>query len=158
MISKYFSLDDVQKSRTATRLNIDNSIVIDEHYNAALELAINVLDPIKDKFNDLYINSWYRSFTLNKAVGGSSKSQHCFGQAADIESNLISNNELGKWIYSNIDFDQLIFEFTSKLNPKDGWVHVSYNKDNNRKEALLAYKENNTTKYRSLSEYQIENL
>ena len=85
---------------------------------------------------------------MNKAIGGSSKSQHCHGQAMDIDDTYgnASNKEMFDWIRANLDYDQMIWEFGTDLNPD--WVHVSYvNEEKNRKRCLKAYREDGKTKY-----------
>ena len=94
------------------------------------------------------INSFYRGPQLNKAIGGSIASQHCKGQAIDIDDTYgnASNKEMYDWIKANLDYDQMIWEFGTDLNPD--WVHVSYvDADSNRKRCLKAYKEDGKTKY-----------
>ena len=95
------------------------------------------------------INSFYRGPELNKAIGGSSKSQHCKGQAIDIDDTYghATNAEMYHWIKDNLNFDQMIWEFGDDNNP--AWVHVSYvNDSDNRNRCLKAYRDNNNkTKY-----------
>ena len=81
-------------------------------------------------------------------MGGSSKSQHCKGQAVDIEVPVTSNYEVAKWIEENLEFDQLILEFYTPGIPDSGWVHVSYRPDANRASVLTAMKENGKTVYK----------
>jgi hypothetical protein len=95
------------------------------------------------------INSFYRSPDLNKAIGGSSKSQHCKGQAMDIDDTFghATNAQMYNFIKSELDFDQMIWEFGNDNNPS--WVHVSYvSAQENRNRCLLAYKEEGKTKYK----------
>lgn len=136
-LSKSFHLQEFIKSDTATRKKIDNtppqSVIDNLKY-----LCENLLQPIRDKVGIVTINSGYRSLALNKAVGGASNSQHLTGQAVDFESVQCSNIELGKMIEeSGLLFDQLIYEFVSKKNPRAGWIHISLVKDGtNRKQVL----------------------
>jgi hypothetical protein len=139
-LSKYFTLDEFCKSQTAVRKGINNyppAEVADELIGNMRALARNVLDPIRDNYaRPVYLSSGYRSPTLNKAVGGSSKSQHCFGEAADTEVQGIGNPTLARWIIKNLEFDQVILEFYNPLEgPNSGWVHVSHvrNRPNRRK-------------------------
>ena len=85
---------------------------------------------------------------LIEAVGGSSKSQHCKGEAVDIECPGTSNYQVAKWIEDTLDFDQLILEFYTPGIPDSGWVHVSYKSEGNRKSVLTAMKENGKTVYK----------
>ena len=107
------------------------------------------LQPVRNEFGPIRINSGYRSPALNKAVGGSKTSQHCSGQAADFESSRISNPELATWIAKNLDFDQLILEFYDGKDPHSGWVHCSYKLDGtNRGSKLTALRVNGKTQYK----------
>ena len=136
------------KSQTAERKGIDNTPE-GEHLEAAQALFENVVQPVRDHFGPTVINSGYRSPALNEAVGGSSTSQHCKGQAADIEVPGTPNADLAQWIVDNVDFDQVILEFYTPGIPDSGWVHVSYKADgDNRKSILTAMKENGKTVYK----------
>ena len=119
----------------------------EEHLEAAKLLAEHVLQPVRDHFGITTINSGYRGEELNKAVGGSSTSQHCKGQAADIEVPGVSNYDVAKWIEENCDFDQVLLEFYTSGIPDSGWVHVSYNAEGNRKKSLTATKVDGKTVY-----------
>ena len=107
-----------------------------------------VVQPVRDHFGPTVLNSGYRGPELNEAVGGSSKSQHCKGQAADIEVPGVPNAELAEWIKENCDFDQLILEFYTPGIPDSGWVHVSYvSEEDNRKSILTASRIDGKTQY-----------
>ena len=109
-----------------------------------------ILQPVRDEFGIIRINSGYRSPALNKAVGGSKTSQHCNGQAADFESSKISNPNLAKWIEKNLIFDQLILEFYDGVDPNSGWVHCSYVLDgSNRGKVMTALRINGKTQYKT---------
>jgi len=119
-----------------------------EHLENLKELALNVFQPIRDHFKvPIHISSGYRSRILNNAVNGAAKSQHCSGQAIDIDvdGTSITNKQVFDYIKENLDFDQLIFEFGTDKNPD--WVHVSYSKDNNRKQVLRAKRNGIKTYY-----------
>ena len=90
----------------------------------------------------------YRGPDLNYAIGGSNRSQHCKGQAVDIECPGTPNYDVAKWIEENCEFDQLILEFYKPGIPDSGWVHVSYNAEENRRSVLTALKENGKTVYK----------
>lgn len=147
-LSKNFTLSEFTKSQTALRQGIDNTPQ-GEHLDAAKELFENVVQPVRDHFGVTVINSGYRGPALNEAVGGSSNSQHCKGQAVDIECPGTSNYEVAKWIEDNLDFDQLILEFYTPGIPDSGWVHVSYKTEDNRKSVLTAMKEDGKTVYKT---------
>lgn len=149
MISKHVSKKEATFSATATRKGIDNIPGEYELQNMEL-IAEKVFEPLRKAVNGpIKINSFFRSEELNKAIGGSSRSQHCQGRAMDLDDTYgyMSNADMYKYIKNNLDYDQMIWEFGTDSNPD--WVHVSYvDADSNRKRCLKAYKdENNKTKY-----------
>ena len=146
-LSKNFTLQEFTKSQTALRQGINN-IPNEEHLESAKTLFEKVVQPVREKFGVTVINSGYRGPTLNEAVGGSSKSQHCKGEAVDIECPGTPNYDVAKWVSDNLDFDQLILEFYTPGIPDSGWVHVSYKAEGNRKSILTAMKENGKTVYK----------
>ena len=146
-LSDNFSLQEFTKSQTATRQGLDNT-PNDEHLASATALFENVVQKVRDNFGVTVINSGYRGPALNTAVGGSSNSQHCKGEAVDIECPGTGNYDVAKWIETNLDFDQLILEFYTPGIPDSGWVHVSYKTEGNRKQSLTAMKENGKTVYK----------
>lgn len=147
-VSKNFALSEMVKSATAERLGVDNS-PSDIHLVNLTHLAIHILQPVRDQFGVITINSGYRSPTLNAKVGGSKTSQHCNGQAADFESFSTPNPDLAKWIANNLEFDQLILEFYDGVNPNSGWVHCSYNLMGNRKKIMTALKTKSGVQYKN---------
>jgi hypothetical protein len=120
-----------------------------EHIENFKKLAENVFEPIREHFGvPIRLSSGYRSAALNKAVGGASSSQHCKGEAIDIDMDgtTITNKQLFDFVKDNVNFDQMIWEFGTDANPD--WVHVSYNSDGaQRKQILRAIKSGGTTKY-----------
>ena len=140
MISNYISYKEGVRSSTALRLNIDNT-PSDYQMSNMQVLAENIFEPLRKWVGGpIMINSFFRSVELNKAIGGSSKSQHCEGRAMDIDDTLgnKTNAEMYEYIKSNLDFDQMIWEFGDDKNP--AWVHVSYvSEDSNRGRCLKAY-------------------
>ena len=146
-LSQNFTIQEYIKSQTALRQGIDNTPT-EEHMGNATALFRNVVQKVRDQFGVTVINSGYRGEALNKAVGGSSTSQHCKGEAVDIECPGTSNYDVAKWIEDNLDFDQLILEFITLGIPDSGWVHVSYKSEGNRKQSLTAMKENGKTVYK----------
>ena len=148
MISEHISYKEGVYSITATRRGINND-PNDEQLNNMELLAEKVFEPLREWVNGpIKINSFFRCPELNKAIGGSSKSQHCHGQAIDIDDTYgkVANSEMYHYIKENLDFDQLIWEFGDDDNPN--WVHVSYvSKEDNRKRCLRAYKGNGKTLY-----------
>ena len=146
-LSENFTMAEFIKSDTANRLGIDNTPE-GEHLEAAKALFENVVQKVRDHFGPTVINSGYRCPELNEAVRGSKTSQHCHGEAADIEVPGVANGDLAQWIVDNLDFDQVILEFYTPGEPSSGWVHVSYKADgSNRKKALTASKIDGKTVY-----------
>ena len=148
-LSKNFSLQELTKSQTATRLGIDNTPNKAQIINLK-NLCENILQKIRDRFEKpVIINSGFRCVELCEAIGSSSKSQHASGSAADIEVINLDNKVLAQWIKNNLVFDQLILEFYKESDgPRSGWVHVSHSASDSRGQSLLAYKdENNKTRY-----------
>ncbi len=147
-LSTNFSLSELTKSETALRHNIDNTPGQTEIANLTV-LAQHVLQPVRDHYKTgVKVNSGYRAPNVNASVGGSKTSDHCKGQAADIEIPGIANAELATWISANLKFTQLILEFYTPGIPDSGWVHVSYNPADLKCQKLTAVKENGKTVYK----------
>lgn len=150
-LSRHLRLAEMIRSESAKRLGISNQPT-EEHIENMKRLAMMVFEPIRARFDTpIYISSGYRSEKLNKAIKGALTSQHCTGEAVDIDmdgSSVITNADVFHYIKDNLEFDQLIWEFGDANNPD--WVHVSYKKEGNRKEVLAAYREEGKTKYRKL--------
>ena len=144
-LSENFSLQEYTKSQTATRQGLDNT-PNEDHMVSATALFENVVQKVRDNFGVTVINSGYRGPALNTAVGGSSNSQHCKGEAVDIECPGTANETVAQWIADNLEFDQLILEFAEKGIPDAGWVHVSYVSEGNRKQILTALRDPATRK------------
>jgi len=144
-LSTNFTLAEFTKSQTATRKGLDNTPG-EEHLANAKELFENVVQKVRENFGVTVINSGYRGPALNTAVGGSSNSQHCKGEAVDIECPGTANETVAQWIADNLEFDQLILEFAEKGIPDAGWVHVSYVSEGNRKQILTALRDPATRK------------
>jgi len=148
MISKHISMNEGVYSITAKRLGLENKPT-EAHLNNMKMLAVKVFEPLREWVGGpIRINSFYRGPELNKAIGGSKKSQHCNGQAVDIDDiyGHKTNAEMFNYIRDNLEFDQMIWEFGDNKNPN--WVHVSYiNPGENRNRCLVAYKEDGRTKY-----------
>ena len=143
------SLKELLFSETATRLGIDNTPT-DQVLINLQTLIYEVITPIINQFDDIKITSGYRSPELCKAIGSSVTSQHCLGQAVDCEVLGVPNKDLADWVVNHLEFDQCILEFWKPEEANSGWVHVSYNKGNNRKMYLRAYKANGRTMYEVL--------
>ena len=124
-LSKNFSLEELTRSATATKLGIDNT-PDDEHLKNLQVVVDEIAQPLRDYFGKpVRINSGYRSPALNEAIGGSKKSQHSKGEALDLEIDGVSNMEVAGWITENCDYDQVILEFYNPAEgPNSGWVHA----------------------------------
>jgi hypothetical protein len=151
-ISQHLNLSELTRSDSAKRNGIDNNPTAEHLENFKL-LAEKVFEPIRLHFGvPIHISSGYRSEALNKFIKGSSSSQHCKGQAIDIDmdgsSSGVTNADVYNFIKDNLNFDQLIWEMGTDKNPD--WVHVSYTKDKNRKQKLKAVRSNGKTSYLNL--------
>ena len=148
MISEHISNKEGTYSRTALRLSIKNK-PNKQQLNNMIKLADEVFEPLRAYANGpIKINSFFRSPELNKAIGGSTKSQHCHGQAIDIDDTYghLSNAEMFNFIKEYLDFDQMIWEFGDDKNPN--WLHISWVSHRpNRKKLTIAKKVNGRTKY-----------
>jgi hypothetical protein len=148
-LSKNFTLHEMTKSETALRHDLDNTPSQDVISNLQA-LAVNVLQPIRDHYGTgVKVSSGFRHPEVNARVGGSRTSDHCRGMAADIEIPGVSNAELAEWIKANLPFTQVILEFYTQGIPDSGWVHVSYDPANLKKQALTAVKQDGKTVYLS---------
>jgi hypothetical protein len=146
-LTQNFSLHELTKSETALRHDMDNTPTQDVISNLQA-LAVHVLQPVREHFDKgVKVNSGFRHPEVNAKVGGSRTSDHCTGMAADIEIPGVPNHELAEWIKSNLPYTQLILEFYTRGVPDSGWVHVSYDPANLKKQDLTAIKEGGKTVY-----------
>ena len=147
-LSKNLALVEVTRSETAKRRGISN-MPTPEHIENFKLLAEKVFQPIREHFGvPIHISSGYRSKALNTAIGGSLTSQHCSGEAIDIDMDAtsITNKQIFDYIKDNLNFDQMIWEFGTDTNPD--WVHVSYESTGKqRKQILKAVKSAKGTAY-----------
>jgi hypothetical protein len=147
-LSKNLSLAEVTRSETAKRRGVSN-MPTEAHIANFKLLAEKVFQPIREHFGvPIHISSGYRSAALNKAIGGAASSQHCSGEAIDIDMDgtSVTNAAIFNYIKENLEFDQLIWEFGTDNNPD--WVHVSYESTGKqRKQMLKAVKAGGATKY-----------
>lgn len=146
-LSKNFSLKELTKSNQAVRFSITNEPT-EERINALKDLCENVLQPVRDKFGRINVNSGYRCPELCTKIGSSKTSNHVFGYAADIEPDdadetFITNFECLTWIAENLEFKELIAEYFNVDDKDAGWVHVAYQEGNNKKVIKLKDKKNN---------------
>jgi zinc D-Ala-D-Ala carboxypeptidase len=146
-LTNNFTLEELTKSETALRQGIDNTPTVEVVENLKV-LAEKVLQPVRDHFaKGVKVNSGYRAPEVNAAVGGSKTSDHCKGMAADIEIPGLPNAELAEWIEANLEYTQVILEFYTQGIPDSGWVHVSYDPANLKKQSLTAVKREGKTVY-----------
>ena len=135
-LTKHFSLQEFTKSQTAERLGIDNT-PSEEIIPKLSFIATQILEPLREKIDKpIIITSGYRCPELSKAIGSSEKSQHCRGEAVDIEAFGMSTLNLAEMIINHFEFDQVILECYQKGDLNSGWVHCSLTSGENRKEVL----------------------
>ena len=148
-ISEHISHREAVKSNTALRLNLNNTPDAYQTTNM-VGIAYNVFEPLRKYVGGpIKINSFFRSEDLNRAIGGSSRSQHCQGRAIDLDDTFghKTNAEMFNYIKNNLNFDQMIWEFGNNNNPD--WIHVSYvSQEENRNKCLRVEKVNGKNSYR----------
>ena len=149
-ISPNITYAEAIHSQTAKRKGIDNTPTAKQVEVMKLT-AEKIFQPLREWVGGpIKVNSFFRSAELNKAIGGSKTSQHCKGQAIDIDDvfGYKTNAEMYNWVKDNLNFDQMIWEFGTDMNPN--WVHISYvSEEDNRNRCLKAYKdERGKTKYK----------
>ena len=149
-LSANFSLHELTKSETALRMGLDNTPDDEATENLRL-LCEKVLQPVRDHYGKgVKVNSAFRSLAVNAAAGGvqgAKPSDHTRGMAADIEIPGVANADLAQWIMDNLEYTQLILEFYTPGIPDSGWVHVSYDPNNLKKQELTATKVAGKTTY-----------
>ena len=142
-----FTLSEMVKSETALRHDMDNTPGEVEIATLRL-LCEKILQPVREHYGKgVKVNSGFRHPEVNAKVGGSKTSDHCKGQAADIEIPGIPNADLAIWIMDNLEYTQLILEFYTPGVPDSGWVHVSYDPASLKKQNLTATKKDGKTVY-----------
>lgn len=134
-LSEHLDLSEVTRSDSAKRKGISNEPT-PEHLENFKKLAENIFEPIRKHFGvPIHLSSGYRSKALNAAIGGSATSQHCTGEAIDIDmdgsANGVSNKMVFDYIKANLNFDQLINEFDY------AWVHVSFESTGKQRKQIL---------------------
>lgn len=149
-LSEHFTYDEMTLSETAVRKGIKNDPSPAE-LNHLKQLCVKILEPFRMKVGPLRVSSGYRSPALNKLIGGSSRSQHCKGQAADVTPLKIDLKKAYLCLVdSGLPFDQAIFEFGR-------WVHVSWTLKP-RRQCLVASKQGGKTVYALLKAYGRKDL
>ena len=151
-ISDHITYAEAIHSNAAKRSGIDNTPNEIQVLSMKL-LADKIFEPLREWVGGpIKVNSFFRSITLNEAIGGVASSQHCKGQAIDIDDvyGRKTNADMYHWIQMNLDYDQMIWEFGTDVQPN--WIHISYvSKEENRNKCLKAYKEDGKTKYKVIS-------
>lgn len=146
-LSANFTLKELTKSDTATRLGLDNT-PDDEQIESLRLLCENILQPVRDHFGKpVKITSGFRCPAVNQATGGSATSDHCKGQAVDFEIDGLPNPDVAQWIMDNLDYTQLILEFYTQGQPNSGWIHCSFDPSNLKNQELTAVKVAGKTQY-----------
>ena len=147
-LSENLSLKEVIKSATAIKRGISNEPTI-EHLENLKAVAENIFQPLRSHFGvPIAVTSGYRSAELNGIIGGSATSQHCKGEALDLDADVygkVTNAQIFGYLREHTDFDQLIWEFGDEDDPD--WVHCSYTKGENRGQVLRAYRQGGKTCY-----------
>ena len=151
-ISPNITYAEAIHSQTAKRKGIDNTPNPTQVENMKV-LAEKIFEPLRSWVGGpIKVNSFFRSPELNEKIGGSKTSQHCKGQAIDIDDvyKYKTNAEMYHWVKENLNFDQMIWEFGTDMNPN--WVHISYvSEEDNRNRCLKAYKDDmGRTKYKTI--------
>ncbi len=148
MLSVHLSLAQAIKSDTAKKHGLDNTPSAAEKENLK-QLGTNIYDKIYNKFDgNVKLTSVFRNSEVNAKVGGSSTSQHRYGQALDIKgTNGITNKQIFKYVKDNLDYHQIIWEFGSTTEPS--WVHIGYKSSGNKKINTRAVKVNGKTTYKT---------
>lgn len=142
MISRTVTLKEATRSNTAVRFGIDNT-PNETQIAMITDTAVHIVDSVRKQFGDstVDVSSFFRSEKLNKKIGGSKSSQHCKGEAVDLDSK---DNELNLAIFNfvkdNLTFDQLILEYPDEKGTPQ-WVHVSYRTKGNRGQILVKLKD-----------------
>lgn len=138
-LSDHFTLEEFISSSKADDLGINNT-PNQIHIACMGLLCENILEPLSKHFNaPIGILSGFRNLDLNKAIGGSSTSQHMLGEAADIHVKGVRNDEAWRFIEMNLNFDQLIAEKLHKDDGNAGWVHVSYRRVGKQRNEAISF-------------------
>lgn len=146
-LTNNFSLAEMVKSETALRHDMDNTPSEAEIASLRL-LCEKILQPVREHYGKgVKVNSGFRHPDVNAKVGGSKTSDHCKGQAADIEIPGVANADLALHIVDTYEFTQVILEFYTPGVPDSGWVHVSYDPANLKGQVLTATKKDGKTVY-----------
>ena len=139
-ISKKFTLGMVSSKAVVSRYPItaQHGLTISEIACNLKNLAENCLDPIKDKYPNMFVTSGFRL--------GTGTSQHERGFAADMQFTNASKSDyftIAQWIKDNVLFDQLLLEYKT-TGTSMPWIHISYNGNGLRKQILTFMNDKST--------------
>lgn len=135
-LSPHFSLHEMCRSQLASRLAIDNRPDA-AAVSCMRVLCTQVLEPIRAHVKRPFSpSSGFRCRALNRALGSQDTSQHCLGQAVDVDILDLGRQDLAQWIVASLAFDQLIIEYPQADNVAAGWLHISFVTGGNRNETL----------------------
>ena len=148
-LSRNFTLQELIKSDTAIRLDINNNPNSGQ-IEKLKALCENILQPVRDHFGRVKVTSGFRSEQLCLAIKSSVNSQHAKAEACDFEVMGTDNAELADWIHRELEWDQLILEFYTPGEPNSGWIHCSVTEGMDRKSFLHAFREEGKTKYKPI--------
>ena len=149
-LSRNFTLQELIKSDTAIRLDINNNPNSGQ-IEKLKALCENILQPVRDHFGRVKVTSGFRSEQLCIKIGSSVNSQHAKAEAADFEVMGVDNAEVADWVYANCETDQLILEYYTPGEPNSGWIHASYIPFQPRAQYMRAYREDKKTKYKPIT-------
>jgi hypothetical protein len=147
-ISKNVTYAEAIKSQTATRLGLENT-PNEEQLENMKKVANECFQKAREHFGvPIAVTSFFRSPEVNRAIGGSTTSEHCQGKAMDIDADVfggVSNSDLFHFFKDNCEFNQLIWEYGNDNNPD--WVHISFNEGGNKNQILKVYRQNGRSVY-----------
>ena len=139
MLSPHFSYEEMTRSTWARLHRVDNT-PNDLQLAALINICWKLGEPLREVFGPIYVNSGFRSETVNTGVHGVGNSKHLSGEAMDIRIETVEQGkEYFKFIEKNVDFDQLLFEFNKRGAM---WLHCSVCLDpkENRRQAIGNYR------------------
>jgi zinc D-Ala-D-Ala carboxypeptidase len=118
-MATYLSSNFTKEEMTSTQVRGVENTPNQEQLDNLERLCKEQLEQCRDLLGPMHVNSGFRSKEVNARVGGAKTSQHCLGLACDfIPLNLELKYAYSLVQQSNIEFDQLIYEYGA-------WIHVS---------------------------------
>jgi zinc D-Ala-D-Ala carboxypeptidase len=131
-LTKDFSISELTVTNTGLP-NVPNQIQTEK----LLYLATYILQPIRNKFGPVVVNSGFRCDAVNKSIGGSVTSQHLEGEAADIDVPGINVGMVFAWVRANLQVGQCIDE--EKGGKK--WLHVSLPRHGGMNQQFMTFRD-----------------